>query len=197
MLKSSEILSFHDACLSTPNWAKAVDAKFNDGVWQAIEQNHRCNNLLWDEEDLARRKNVADALIVANKRAIDGYNQRRNDAIERIDEYILHSLKYVLPKAGARLNSETLGSITDRLSIVSLKIRAMREQTTREDVDPQHIENCRAKLSRLEEQRADLAGCFDSVLEECRTGSAYYKVYRQFKMYNDETLNPALYGRRP
>jgi hypothetical protein len=48
--------------------------------------NHRCNCLLWDEEDLARRRKRPDAEIAANKRAIDGYNQKRNDAIERIDE---------------------------------------------------------------------------------------------------------------
>ena len=58
------------------------------GLWQAIEDNHRYNCLLWDEEDLARRRNVPDAEIAGNKRAIDGYNQKRNDAIERIDEQL-------------------------------------------------------------------------------------------------------------
>ena len=27
-----------------------------------------------------------------------------------------------------------------------------------------------------------------------RAGRAYFKVYRQFKMYNDPALNPAIYG---
>ena len=67
------------------------------GVWPWIEANHRCNRLLWDEEDLARRRDVADAAIAANKRAIDGYNQRRNDAIEKIDEALLERLAGVVP----------------------------------------------------------------------------------------------------
>ena len=28
-----------------------------------------------------------------------------------------------------------------------------------------------------------------------RCGTAYFKVYRQFKMYNDPTLNPYLYAK--
>ncbi len=31
-------------------------------------------------------------------------------------------------------------------------------------------------------------------LAECAAGAAYFKVYRQFKMYNDPSLNPYLYG---
>src|SRR5690606_8667833 len=96
-------------------------------------------------------------------------------------------------KAGARLNSETAGAMIDRLSILSLKIRAMRKQTERTDVDEAHIETCRAKLLKLHEQRADLAACLDRLFEEFARGESYYKIYRQFKMYNDPKLNPAVY----
>jgi hypothetical protein len=99
----------------------------------------------------------------------------------------------VQPAANARLHSETAGSMTDRLSIMSLKIKAMREQTLRTDVDAAHIESCQAKLAKLLEQRGDLAGCLDTLLTEAAAGRAYYKIYRQFKMYNDPKLNPQLY----
>lgn len=192
--RAVEIVRFHDACIAERGWAKAGAVRFDAGLWQWIEANHRCNNLLWDEEDLARRRDVPDAEIAANKRAIDGYNQRRNDAIERIDEHLLAALGEAAP--GARLNSETAGAMIDRLSILALKVRAMREQTERTDATPEHVAACRAKLARLQEQRGDLAGCLDALLDDALAGRAYFKVYRQFKMYNDPALNPYLYGDR-
>jgi len=143
---------------------------------------------------LARRKSVPDAEIAKNKRAIDGYNQKRNDAIERIDEQLLNLFPH--KKESARLNSETAGAMTDRLSILSLKIHHMRLQTQRSDVERAHIETCQAKLARLIEQRTDLAACLDRLLGECARGESYFKVYRQFKMYNDPALNPAMYGEK-
>ena len=151
------------------------------------------NDLLWKEEDLARRRHAPDAEIAANKRAIDGYNQKRNDAIERIDENLLKGFSF---KDNSRLSSETPGAMIDRLSILSLKIHHMRLQTERKDVERAHIEACAAKLARLTEQRADLAACLDRLLEECARGEARFKVYRQFKMYNDPALNPAVYGEK-
>ena len=187
------IRAFHDADFardagSAPRFADSV------GVWRWIEANHRCNRLLWDEEDRARRRDVADAAIVANKRAIDGFNQRRNDAIEKIDEALLERLSSVTPAPDAWHNSETAGSIVDRLSILSLKIFHMRAESIRADATEAHRAACREKLARLEQQRADLARCFDTLLAHASEGRAFWRVYRQFKMYNDATTNPYLYG---
>jgi hypothetical protein len=185
------IVRFHDERVADRDWAKSGPARFTDGVWQWIETNHRCNNLLWDEEDLARRRDVADGAIAANKRAIDRYNQARNDAVERIDEALLAALP-AAPE-GARLHSETAGAMIDRLSILALKIFHMRRQTERPDATPEHVAACRAKLARLAEQRDDLERCLRELLADCAAGRARFKVYRQFKMYNDPALNPHLY----
>ncbi|MGH6631442.1 MAG: DUF4254 domain-containing protein, partial [Burkholderiales bacterium] len=151
---------------------------------------------LWEEEDLARRRQVSDSEIAGNKRAIDRYNQQRNDAIERIDENLLDLLAGIVARPDARLHSETPGAMIDRLSILSLKIHHMRLQTLRTDVERAHIEECLVKLNRLSEQQADLASCLDRLLADCARGEAWFKVYRQFKMYNDPALNPAIYGER-
>jgi hypothetical protein len=48
------------------------------------------------------------------------------------------------------------------------------------------------KLAQLQQQRADLIGCLDALMADARAGRAYFKVYRQFKMYNDARFNPVL-----
>ena len=188
--RSAELTSFHDSCLANPGWPQ----KFDAGIWQAIETNHRCNCRLWEQEDLARRRNVPDGEIAANKRAIDAGNQKRNDAIERIDEAALAALAGVERRPGARLHSETAGAMIDRLSILALKVHHMRRQAERSDVERAHIETCNIKLQKFMEQRSDLAACLDALLAEAARGEAWFKVYRQFKMYNDPALNPALYN---
>jgi hypothetical protein len=60
------------------------------------------------------------------------------------------------------------------------------------DASEEHHRDCRAKLERLLEQREDLKRCLDALLEECARGLSRFKVYRQFKMYNDPALNPHL-----
>lgn len=202
------VVALHDRLIATPGWPAQEPAAPDGDLWRWVQTNHLFNCRLWAEEDLARRITVADAEIAANKRAIDGYNQARNDATERVDEILLVALGLVdaasartdAPRAtvpaGARLNSETAGSMIDRLSIMALKVNAMRAQTERRDVDEAHREASRGKLARLEQQRGDLAGCLDALLADAAAGRAYFKVYRQFKMYNDPRFNPALVAER-
>jgi len=204
----AQVTALHDRLLAHPGWPREEPPAAGEDAWHWLQANHRFNSLLWAEEDLARRTTVADAEIAANKRAIDGYNQARNDATERVDELLLVALGLVdaasartdapvsTVPAGARLNSETAGSMIDRLSIMALKIHAMRAQTERRDVDEAHRAASRVKLERLQQQRADLAGCLDALLADAAAGLAYFKVYRQFKMYNDPRFNPALVRER-
>lgn len=198
------VVDFHARLFAQHGWPQATPGAPETGVWHSIAQNHRNNSLLWDEEDLARRTKASDAEITANKRAIDKYNQARNDATERVDEFLLLDLGLIdaatiatdqpknIAAVDARLNSETAGSMIDRMSIMALKIRAMTAQTLRIDVDEMHRDSAKVKLARLTEQRRDLADCLDGLLVDSRAGRAYFKVYRQFKMYNDPRFNPVL-----
>ncbi|MDQ3267821.1 MAG: DUF4254 domain-containing protein [Pseudomonadota bacterium] len=206
LITSHFLTNFHDTYLANSSWSMSSVIHNSDGteLWKWVIKNH-CNNcLLWTQEDLARRNKVSDIDIATNKRAIDRYNQARNDAIECIDEQLLIALELVDAVSartdspivkiskGARLNSETAGSMVDRMSILALKICAMRQQTERIEVDEAHRLMCDRKLERLKEQRNDLGACLDELLADTQAGRAYFKVYRQFKMYNDPQLNPAL-----
>ena len=165
-------------------------------VRDLIVANHVANTLLWREEDLARRKMVNDSEIVKNKRMIDKYNQARNDYIEKMDDQFISVLRHTNVKINARLNSETLGSIIDRLSINKLKIRALGEQKSRIDVGNEHLTASEKKYELMTEQRLDLSAAFDGLVKEVINGSAYFKVYRQIKLYNDPKTNPAVYGEK-
>jgi hypothetical protein len=48
----------------------------------------------------------------------------------------------------------------------------------------------------LETQRNDLAGCLDHLWRLVVGGQRRFKLYRQLKMYNDASLNPAVYSQR-
>jgi hypothetical protein len=188
------IVWFHDRQLRERDWPVMSHGAGASGVWEWIDDNHRYNGLLWREEDRARRLDVPPDEIAASKRLIDRYNQKRNDAVESIDEALLADLHHVVCEPGARLSSETAGAMIDRLSILALKIHHMRAQAQRVDADEAHVRACTGKLERLLTQRQDLMSCLDLLLTEARAGRAYFKVYRQFKMYNDPALNPYLNG---
>ena len=188
------IVEFHDDNLARKEWLGGPNHALQ-GVWRWIDANHRFNSLLWDEEDRARRIDVAPGEIAASKRLIDRHNQLRTDAVEAMDEAILAQLAAVHHNDSARLSSETAGAMIDRLSILALKIFHMRKQIRRPDASTAHIDTCRATLQRLGVQRNDLACCLDQLLNDAQSGQAYFKVYRQFKMYNDPSLNPYLYAR--
>jgi len=152
------------------------------------------NCLLWHEEDKARRTDVDDSDIAKVKRAIDKLNQQRNDQIEKLDEMILAALTARKAESATELiNSETPGSIVDRISIMSLKVYHMAEDSQRNDIDDEHRQRSFHKLAVLKLQRYDLYTALQQLMDDYLAGRKRMKLYKQFKMYNDPTLNPELY----
>jgi hypothetical protein len=159
-----------------------------------VTQQHRANFDLWHIEDEARAPAATDAELAAIKRRIDRTNQLRNDLVEQLDSTLLNWLEpRALPNPNAPLNSESPGLIIDRLSILALKIYHTREEAERNGAPGGHAERNRERLSHLEVQRADLAGCLDVLWSETIVGARRFNLYRQLKMYNDPSLNPAIY----
>ncbi len=172
------------------------DGNINHELYQLVIEQHRHNFDLWHEEDKARKSDVPDSEIASVKRAIDRLNQLRNDCIEKIDDYLVSIVRQngVKLEKNAKQNSETPGSIIDRLSIIALRIYHMKEQVLRTNTTGDHIKRCSDKLTILHMQREDLSLSLDQLWQDIVSGKKRLKVYRQFKMYNDPTLNPALYG---
>jgi hypothetical protein len=155
---------------------------------------HRANFDLWHIEDEARAPGATDAELADVKRRVDPANQLRNDLAEELDRELLGWLQGIgLPNPEAPLHSESPGLIVDRLSILALKIYHTREEAERGDAPPGHAGRNRERLVILEEQRTDLAACLDALWRETLNGTRRFKLYRQLKMYNDPSLNPAIY----
>jgi hypothetical protein len=156
---------------------------------------HLVNFRLWHVEDEARAVDVGPEVIADCKRRIDALNQRRNDLIEQVDAEIVELLLPVLPADAADMhNTETLGSALDRMSILALKIYHMREEAGRTGAGPEHVARCTEKAGTLEAQRDGLLRSMLHLVDEYAGGLKRPGVYYQFKMYNDPSLNPRLYG---
>lgn len=178
---------------SIKRWKKnGIDYKYN-GIYQLAEENHAFNYQLWHAEDRARRDDKGPEFVYLAKREIDGFNQQRNNRMEVMDEWFFHHLH----PAAAHLcpvHSETPGMIIDRLSILSLKSFHMGLQVERQDVTQEHQTHCAKKLETINQQLEQLAQCLELLLDEVKEKKRTFRVYHQFKMYNDPNLNPELYA---
>jgi hypothetical protein len=172
-----------------------IDNRY-EGFFHVVCHQHTRNFRLWHEEDIARSLDVSEAELAGVKRRIDKLNQQRNDFIERLDDCIIQELRQrqITPQPDARLNTETPGSVIDRLSILALRIYHMHEQADREDATAEHRQKAEDKLTVLYQQHADLSNSLKELLEDIFAGRKQIKIYRQMKMYNDASMNPYLYG---
>ena len=85
LVSPGEICELHDGALAAWYRETPQQVEPNDDLESLVRAQHFCNFSLWNHEDEARRRDVADSYIADTKRAIDRWNQRRNDLIERID----------------------------------------------------------------------------------------------------------------
>ena len=150
----------------------------------------------WHLEDIIRDPDIQPVEALAIKRRIDKSNQDRTDMVEYIDSYYLQLFQDVIPKADARVNTETPAWAIDRLSILALKIYHMQAEATRPDASAEHRARCAAKLQVLLTQREDLTQSITELLEDLSAGTKRMKVYKQMKMYNDTDTNPVLYAKK-
>ena len=147
----------------------------------------------WRYEDIIRDPDIDPIEGMKLKRLIDSSNQNRTEMVEYIDSYFLNLYSSVTTRENAKVNTESPAWAIDRLSILILKIYHMEEESNRKDVSEDHRNNCQKKLNVLIEQREDLSESIDQLLIDLSTGIKKMRVYKQMKMYNDESLNPVLY----
>ena len=147
----------------------------------------------WHLEDIIREEDIDPTDALKIKRRIDKLNQKRTDLVEQIDFWFYKNFENIVPNSDARINSETPAWCIDRYSILSFKIYHMSIEASRADASEEHQLQCSQKLNVLLEQKKDLSTAIDQLLSDIEKGAVKMKLYKQMKMYNDESLNPILY----
>jgi hypothetical protein len=189
-INPSVITDIHKNCIIV--WKESGIEYRHEQFSQLVEENHAFNYQLWHAEDRARRDDMGFEFVYQAKREIDSYNQLRNNRMEAMDEWLFQLLQPANPSL-CPVHSESPGMIIDRLSILSLKAYHMALQTKRTDVSEEHRSTCAQKLETIHMQLDQLRLCLGQLLDEVEKKTRTFRIYHQFKMYNDPTLNPELY----
>ncbi|WEK69288.1 MAG: DUF4254 domain-containing protein [Candidatus Chryseobacterium colombiense] len=164
-----------------------------DSLERILYAKNWIDTVQWHLEDIIRDENINPTEALHLKRTIDQSNQKRTDLVEFIDSWFLKKYESIIPKSDAKINTETPAWAVDRLSILALKIYHMSLEANRESASEEHRLNCQKKLNVLLMQKEDLSTSINQLLADIENGSVKMKVYKQMKMYNDESLNPILY----
>lgn len=153
-----------------------IPPKDRGRIRQAVRRLHEANGELWSAEDCVRAATDADA--VALKRSIDQLNRERNALIDRIDEAFTHLSTRHLARPSTPIHTETLGSVIDRLSVVTL-----REQHAEALTETVGHEVAAIRLPDIRAQHAELARSISDLAADLNAGVRRLPDGRKFKLY--------------
>ena len=174
---------------SWPGAQEIVATQSATGWAATCETLQLINTYQWHEEDKSRAHGAGDEFLGAVKRSIDASNRRRVQTVDKLDDIIFNGLSEsgsLNPEAP--LNSESPGSIIDRLSVLMLKLYHVtegRDSLVSAGEDSDKIEAIQGQVDTLSEQINDLGQCLDRLLQGIASGSVRVKFYRQVKVYID------------
>jgi len=191
-IQSDVIKRWHALESGIESWpgAQEIVASQSATGWAATcEKLQLINTYQWHEEDKSRAHGAGDEFLGAVKRSIDASNRRRVQTVDQLDDIIFNGLS----ESGslnqeAPLNSESPGSIIDRLSVLMLKlyhVTEARDALKDADGDSGKIEATQGQVNTLSEQIEDLGQCLDVLLKGIAAGTVRVKFYRQVKVYID------------
>jgi hypothetical protein len=161
----------------------------DSGGTAAAIQLGRANHVLWHLENLARRPGATDAELGRVKRSIDPWNLIRHRCVEAFDKAVVRAFPWAVELDARPKNSETPGSIADRLSIQILKLHSLAPDTADGPTDGDPAEPTVLYL-RLAHQ--DLLLAFDELLALLQSRARGLRPYWACKCYDDPRANPHL-----
>ncbi|MFD4371082.1 DUF4254 domain-containing protein, partial [Streptomyces sp. NPDC058527] len=159
-----------------------LQSKDRRRVDEAVTRLHTVNGRLWDTEDRVRGALLSAAQIADCKREIDQLNAERNVLAERADE-VLGSLADA-GRADAPLHTETLASVVDRLSVLTLRIWHSERAAAQDEL-------ARRRVPVLLGQREELCAALDALVADVVAGRRRLPVPARFKLYGRDDAAPA------
>jgi len=169
-----------------PSTLEAIPLGRPEGWAQTVEHLQLINTFQWHEEDKSRDHGADDKVLAGTKRSIDASNRRRVQTIDALDDLIFTGLNEAgLLQDGAQLNSESPGSIIDRLTVLTLKSYHVDEALAAFRAGGEDPGAMQERLDTLTEQSRDLGACLDRMLTGIRAGDMGLKLYRQVKVYRE------------
>ncbi len=152
---------------------------------------HACNCFLWcREEDTRKSESISLEQIGRIKQKIDLANYNRNSIIGNIDALFYEYLpsygdigEFILNNT-YQINSESLGQMIDRLSILYLKLFYTKSFVNK-SIDSECMNINLSRIEKLEEQIKYISLCFDRYLTLLSDKKAYIPFCRQEKLYDD------------
>ncbi len=200
-MTSEKCIQIFQQCIADYHITDDVNAvmvlPYQSGSVEALLYNKcRTDTVQWHLEDMIRNPVISPEEALQIKRKIDVLNQQRTNLVEQTDDWFLQKFNDIATQPNAAINTETPAWAIDRLSILELKIYHMDIETQRPEASVEHRQRCYDKLMILREQRDDLSLSVNQLLDDLSAGMKKMKVYRQMKMYNDNSLNPVLYNQK-
>ncbi|WP_329131308.1 DUF4254 domain-containing protein [Streptomyces sp. NBC_01476] len=168
-----------------PGLARAIETLQNKDrhrLDDTVTRLHTVNGLLWDTEDRVRSALLSAAQVTDCKREIDQLNAERNALAERADE-VLGSLADA-GRADAPLHTETLASVVDRLSVLTLRIWHSERAAARDSL-------ARRRVPALHGQREELCAALDALVSDVVAGRRRLPLPARFKLYGRDDTAPA------
>jgi hypothetical protein len=178
-INAAAIARFHDDSMSVSGGGQAAGRGTGyEAVWRRIEEDHHCNLLLRSERERAQHAAFRDADRAARKRRIARYELLRHQVVGAIDEALLRVLGDGSRHPGARLYSESAGTLIDRLSLLAIEIHHVRNGARSPAPSASLTPAGRAKLVLLVEQRMEVARALDELVAGAVLHILYFKAYQ-------------------
>jgi hypothetical protein len=152
---------------------------------------HYRNFYQWIKEEKSHSGICTDKEMAELKREIDASNLKRSRIIEEIDEYFIKKLKIKEQNnwTGLYINSQSLGEICDKLSVLCLKYCFIKLALKQSSISSQEYS---ILLKRVENLIKYVSECYDRFVEHLKEGkgcmiSGQIKIYGLLKSKGGET----------